>query len=71
MGGNGAYDHYRKYSLDIYEGDRFNEIGTIGNNKVVSISVYDLITGLEIKKRERWEEKPMIRKISLSLRNLI
>ena len=39
MGGNGAYDHHRNYSLDIYEGDRFYEIGMIGNNKVVSTSV--------------------------------
>ena len=41
MGGNGASDHYRNYSLDIYGGDRFKQVGTIGNNKVVSTSVYD------------------------------
>lgn len=39
MGGNGAYDHYRNYALDIYQKDRFKEIGMIGNNKVVSTSV--------------------------------
>ena len=41
MGGNGAYDKYRNYSLDIYKKDRFKKIGTIGNNKVVTTSVYD------------------------------
>lgn len=41
MGGNGAYDHYRNFSLDIYGGDRFKQVGMIGNNKVVSTSVYD------------------------------
>ena len=39
MGGNGASDHYRNYSLDIYSGDRFKQVGMIGNNKVVSTSV--------------------------------
>ena len=39
MGGNGASDHYRKYALDIYDGDRFKQVGMIGNNKVVSSSV--------------------------------
>ena len=39
MGGNGASDHYRNYSLNTYEGDRFIQIGTIGHNKVVSSSV--------------------------------
>lgn len=39
MGGNGASDHYRKYALDIYDGDRFKQVGTIGNNKVVTTSV--------------------------------
>ena len=41
MGGNGASKHYHDYSLDIYSGDRFNQVGTIGNNKVVSSSVND------------------------------
>ena len=41
MGGNGAYDHHRNYSMDIYEGDRFKQVGMIGNNKVVSTSVYE------------------------------
>lgn len=39
MGGNGAYDYYRNYALDIYQKDRFKEIGKIGNNKVVTTSV--------------------------------
>ena len=39
MGGNGAYDHFRNYSLDIYTGDRFKQVGTIRNNKIVSSSV--------------------------------
>ena len=39
MGGNGAYDYHRNYSLDIYCGECFNEVGLIGNNKVVSTSV--------------------------------
>ena len=39
MGGNGASDHYRNYSLDIYSGDRFITAGMIGNNKVISSSV--------------------------------
>ena len=34
MGGNGASDHYRNYSLDIYSGDRFITVGMIGNNKL-------------------------------------
>ncbi len=41
MGGNGASDYYRKYALDIYDGDRFKQVGMIGNNKVVSTSVHD------------------------------
>lgn len=36
MGGNGASDHYRKYALDIYDGERFKQVGMIGNNKVVT-----------------------------------
>lgn len=39
MGGNGASDHYRNFSLDIYSGDRFSTVGMIGSNKVVSTSV--------------------------------
>ena len=39
MGGNGASDYYRKYALDIYDGERFKQVGTIGNNKVVTTNV--------------------------------
>lgn len=39
MGGNGAYGHYNNYSLDIYKGDRFKQVGMIGNNKIVTTSV--------------------------------
>lgn len=41
MGGNGASDYRRRYALDIYGGDRFKQVGMIGNNKVVSTSVND------------------------------
>ena len=39
MGGNGASDHYRKLALDIYDGERFKQVGMIGNNKVVTTNV--------------------------------
>ena len=39
MGGNGASDYYRKYTLDIYDGERFKQVGMIGNNKVVTTNV--------------------------------
>ncbi|UKK50578.1 hypothetical protein L6472_11210 [Prevotella sp. E13-17] len=41
MGGNGAYDKYRSYSLDIYQKDRFKEVAMIGSNKVITTSVYN------------------------------